>query len=101
VLYEPEYCLDRTSFEEDGVDLVEVGEVCVDLKYPIWLRQYDGADVEVADSLAQERFVLNPSDYIVKTPGHVEEDCGAAEIPAVYGGMCEDERSVESSHYQL
>ena len=51
--------------QKDVIDIMEVGEVCVYLHYPIWLHQYDGADEDPARVLGKEGLDLYPGDDIV------------------------------------
>lgn len=50
-------------------------EVCHNLENPVRLDEYDGAYVESAAVFAQERLVLHPCYYIVKTPARIQEYC--------------------------
>lgn len=70
----PEERLEGPRFQENPVDVVEVGEVGVDLQDPVRLDQQHGGDVEQGDAAREERPVLHPCDDIMQTPGDVEAD---------------------------
>lgn len=84
----------RSSREEERVDIIEEGEIRVDLHNPVWPAQDHSNDVEERDSAREERSVLHPGNDVVKTPGDVQADCCDGEVPAVDGVVEEDERAV-------
>lgn len=67
-LHAPEQRLIGPRIVEEVVDIVEVSEVRVDLEDPVWLRQYNRADVKQACPASEERLVLHPCDDVVHTP---------------------------------
>lgn len=87
----PEERLVRPCREEEIVDVVEVGEICVDFQDPVWPAEDHGYDIDEGDFSRQERPVLHPGNDVVKTPGDVEADRCGGEVPAVDGVVAEDE----------
>ena len=60
------------------VDVVKVKEARDHFHNPVWLNQDDSDDVEHADFLAQERFVLDPRNDVVQGPACVEKDASSS-----------------------
>ena len=81
----PESWLERPSLEEDLVDIVEVGEIGIDLDDPVGPAKHDGHDVDARDTAGEEGAVFHPCYHVVQGPGDVEPDCGYGEVPAVAG----------------
>ena len=50
---------------KDVIDIMEVGEVCVYLDYPVRLHEYDSADEDPARVFGKKGFDLYPGDDIV------------------------------------
>ena len=86
---------------KDIVYVMEVGEVCVYLHYPIWLHQYDSADEDPARVLGKEGLDLYPSDDIVQGPGCVERDRADRQPPSVDWRVEEDPEAMPDTEEQL
>jgi hypothetical protein len=72
----PTQRLPRPRLEEHPIDIVEVGEIRVDLHHPVRLHEDDGPDEDQRDGPAEEGFDLDPRDDVVEGPRHVERDGG-------------------------
>lgn len=70
----PEQRLPRSGNQEDGVDVVEVSEIGIDLHHPVRPGKNDSDDVDERDAAGQERAVLHPRNHVVHGPGDVEAD---------------------------
>ena len=81
----PAECLPWASVEEDVVNAVEVGEVCVYLDNPVWLHQDHGPNKDEADPAGEKWFDLHPRNDIVEGPRDVEWDCGHRQPPGIDG----------------
>ncbi len=71
----PAQCFIGASVLEKPVDVVEVGEVGINLYHPVWLCQKHSANEGPARILWQERLYLDPSNDIVQRPRDVQRYC--------------------------
>lgn len=97
----PKKRLKWTRRQKDLIDIVEIGEVSIDLQDPIRLHQQHGDDVEPRDPLRQERSILHPRDDFVQAPGDVEAYCCDGEVPAISWFVGEDPCSVPHGEDKL
>lgn len=97
----PKQWLQRPSFQEDRVDVVKVGEVGINLQYPVGPTEHDSDDVDARDSARQKRAILHPGDDVVESPADVETDSSDTEIPTISRRVGEYESTVSHSQDQL
>ena len=80
---------------------MEVCEIGVDFQNPIWLCEYDGANIQERDSARKKGLVFEPRDNIMQGPGSVQEDGTNGKPPIVHGTLEEDEEAVPDAEYKL
>lgn len=83
------------------MEIVEERKRGVHLDDPVRLCQDHRGDEYATNSLAQERFDLDPGNHTVQTVGEVEAGCGDRQPPSVCWARPEQVVALPSSQKQL
>jgi hypothetical protein len=87
--------------QEDGVNVVEVGEVCVYFDNPVWLDEDYGTDEGERLPAGEKGVDFHPCNDVVKRPRDVEGDGGNGQPPGVDWVVKEYPESVPDTEEEL